>query len=88
MTIGQQRRPDVVVGTGGLTTASGRRCRGARLEPPTRLVVTWQINAQWEYDPDPEHASEIEVLFTDQNGQTKVDFQHRHIEAHHTRAVR
>lgn len=49
-------------------------------DPPGRLVVTWQINAQWEYDPDPDHASEIEVLFTEQNGQTKVDFQHRYIE--------
>jgi uncharacterized protein YndB with AHSA1/START domain len=49
-------------------------------EPPGRLVVTWQLNAQWEYDPDPDHASEIEVLFTEENGQTKVDFQHRYIE--------
>jgi uncharacterized protein YndB with AHSA1/START domain len=49
-------------------------------EPPGRLVVTWQLNAQFEYDPDPDHASEIEVLFTEENGQTKVDFQHRHIE--------
>jgi uncharacterized protein YndB with AHSA1/START domain len=49
-------------------------------EPPGRLVVTWQINAQWEYDPDPDHASEIELLFIEQDGQTKVDFQHRHIE--------
>ena len=49
-------------------------------EPPGRLVVTWQINAQWQYDPDPDHASEIEVLFTEEDGQTKVDFQHRYIE--------
>ncbi len=31
-------------------------------------------------DPAPVHASEIEVLFIEQNGQTKVDFQHRYIE--------
>lgn len=61
----------------------GSECDWGRVlvfEPPARLVVTWQINAQWEYDPDPDHASEIEVLFTDQDGQTKVDFQHRYIE--------
>jgi uncharacterized protein YndB with AHSA1/START domain len=29
-------------------------------EPPHRLVLTWQINGHWQYDPDPEHASEIE----------------------------
>lgn len=49
-------------------------------EPPGRLVVTWQLNPQFEYDPDPDHASEVEVLFTEENGQTKVDFQHRYIE--------
>jgi uncharacterized protein YndB with AHSA1/START domain len=49
-------------------------------EPPGRLVVTWQLNDQFKYDPDPEHASEIEVLFTEQDGQTKVNFEHRLIE--------
>jgi len=61
----------------------GTECDWGRVlvfDPPGRLVITWQINAQWEYDADPDHASEIEVLFTEQNGQTKVDFQHRYIE--------
>jgi hypothetical protein len=41
-------------------------------------VVTWQINGQWQYDPDPEHASEIEVRFTaDGPGQTVVELEHR-----------
>jgi uncharacterized protein YndB with AHSA1/START domain len=48
--------------------------------PPTRLVLTWQLNAQFAYDPDPAHASEVEVLFTEANGQTRVDFEHRYIE--------
>src|SRR6202035_3531847 len=26
-------------------------------EPPHRLVVTWQINGYWQYDPDPGHAT-------------------------------
>ncbi len=47
-------------------------------EPPHRLVVTWQINGEWQYDPDPEHASEIEVRFTsDGPGQTMVELEHR-----------
>jgi uncharacterized protein YndB with AHSA1/START domain len=61
----------------------GSECEWGKVlvfDPPGRLVITWQINAQWEYDPDPDHASEIEVLFTEQNGQTKVDFEHRYIE--------
>jgi uncharacterized protein YndB with AHSA1/START domain len=47
-------------------------------QPPHRLVVTWQINGQWQYDPDPEHASEIEVRFTpDGSDQTTVELEHR-----------
>jgi uncharacterized protein YndB with AHSA1/START domain len=47
-------------------------------EPPHRLVVTWQINGQWQYDPDPEHASEIEVRFTPEGSdQTRVELEHR-----------
>ena len=49
-------------------------------QPPTRLVLTWQLNAQFSYDPDPAHASEVEVLFTEANGQTRVDFEHRYLE--------
>src|ERR1043165_8390958 len=44
----------------------GTECEWGRVlvwEPPTRLVVTWQINGHWRYDPDPEHASEVEVRF-------------------------
>src|SRR4029453_2394363 len=50
-------------------------------EPPHRLVVTWQINGQWQYDPDPAHASEIEVRFTaDGPDQTTVELEHRRLE--------
>jgi uncharacterized protein YndB with AHSA1/START domain len=50
-------------------------------EPPNRLVVTWQIDGGWRYDPDPEHASEIEVRFTaDGLGQTVVQLEHRHLD--------
>lgn len=51
-------------------------------EPPDRLVLTWQINAEWQYDPDLSRASEVEVLFTEENGRTTVDFEHRYIERH------
>ncbi len=62
----------------------GSECDWGRVlawEPPRRLVVTWQINGQWQFDPDPEHASEIEVRFTpDGPGQTTVELEHRHLE--------
>jgi uncharacterized protein YndB with AHSA1/START domain len=49
-------------------------------EPPGRLVLTWQLNCQFRYDPDLSHASEVEVLFTEANGKTRVDLEHRYIE--------
>jgi uncharacterized protein YndB with AHSA1/START domain len=62
----------------------GSECDWGRVliwEPPHRLVVTWQVNGAWEYDPDPAHASEIEVRFTaDGPGQTTVELEHRLLE--------
>lgn len=50
-------------------------------EPPQRLVLTWQINGLWQYDPDPAHASEIEIRFTAAGpNQTSVELEHRHID--------
>lgn len=51
-------------------------------DPPRRLVVTWQINAQWQYDPDPARASEVEVTFTEDAAGTRVELEHRLIERH------
>jgi uncharacterized protein YndB with AHSA1/START domain len=62
----------------------GSECDWGRVlawEPPHRLVVTWQINGHWQYDPDPAHASEIEVHFTaDGPDQTTVTLEHRHLD--------
>ncbi|HVV95247.1 MAG TPA: SRPBCC family protein, partial [Hyphomicrobiales bacterium] len=59
----------------------GSECEWGRVlvwDPPHRLVVTWQINGQWQFDPDPDHASEIEVRFTaDGPERTKVALEHR-----------
>jgi uncharacterized protein YndB with AHSA1/START domain len=62
----------------------GSECDWGRVlvwEPPKRLVVTWQINGEWQYDPDPDHASEIEVHFTaDGPDRTVVELEHRLLE--------
>lgn len=62
----------------------GTECDWGRVlvwRPPHRLVFTWQINGAWQFDPDPDHASEIEVEFT-ANGldQTTVQVEHRHLD--------
>ena len=61
----------------------GSECDWGRVlawEPPLRLLVTWQINGSWLYDPDPLHASEIEVRFTAEGPeQTRVELEHRHL---------
>lgn len=62
----------------------GSECDWGRVlawEPPTRLVLSWHLNGQWEFDADAAHASEIEVRFTpDGESRTVIAFEHRHIE--------
>ena len=47
-------------------------------EPPSRLVLVWRLNAQWQYDPGLD--TEVEVNFIPDGTGTKVELEHRHIE--------
>ncbi|HEY1919940.1 MAG TPA: SRPBCC family protein [Streptosporangiaceae bacterium] len=62
----------------------GSECDWGRVlvwEPPHRLVITWQINGQWQFDPDPARASEVEVLFSaDGPQQTTVQLTHQYFD--------
>ncbi len=50
-------------------------------QPPHRIVLTWQVNAQWGYEVDPLLGSEIEVTFTPQGeNSTRVALVHRRLE--------
>jgi uncharacterized protein YndB with AHSA1/START domain len=64
----------------------GSECDWGRVlayEPPTRFVLAWHLGTDWAFDPDPAHASEVEVLFTaDGPNTTRVDLTHRHLERH------
>src|SRR5262249_26259372 len=66
--------------------ADGTDCEwgtGLASEPPSRLVLAWQITHQWGYEPDISRASEVEVRFTPLGpDRTRVDLEHRHFERH------
>jgi uncharacterized protein YndB with AHSA1/START domain len=48
-------------------------------EPPVRLLLAWQINGNWKYDPD--LVTEVEVTFTPVGKDTtRVDLEHRNLE--------
>lgn len=44
-------------------------------DPPSRLVLAWQISADWQHDAA--LMTEVEVRFTAENGGTRVDLEHR-----------
>ena len=48
-------------------------------DPPRRLVLAWQLNAEFKYDPN--FITEVEVSFTVLGPKrTRVDFEHRNLE--------
>jgi uncharacterized protein YndB with AHSA1/START domain len=51
-------------------------------DPPRRLMLSWHLNGEWAYDPDPGRASEIEVTFTPVGEGTRVQLTHRGFERH------
>jgi uncharacterized protein YndB with AHSA1/START domain len=52
-------------------------------QPPHRLVLSWTVGGDWKHDPDPAHASEVEVRFSPVGpDRTLVELEHRGIERH------
>jgi hypothetical protein len=47
-------------------------------ERPDRVLLAWQLNAEWTYDP--EFETRIEVRFTPDGDHIIVDFEHRDLE--------
>jgi hypothetical protein len=48
-------------------------------QPPQSLVLAWQINAQWQYDPH--LVTEVEVKFVVASADTtRVELEHRYLE--------
>jgi uncharacterized protein YndB with AHSA1/START domain len=47
-------------------------------EPPSRLVLIWQLTPEFQFDPG--LITEVEVLFTADGEGTRVDLEHRDLE--------
>jgi uncharacterized protein YndB with AHSA1/START domain len=62
-------------------TSDGSECDWGHVlawEPPRRVLLAWQLDADWHYDPD--LVTEVEVLFEADGARTLVRFEHRHLE--------
>jgi len=64
----------------------GSECHWARVlayEPPSRVVISWDINPRWQIETDPEKTSEVEVRFIAETPErTRVELEHRKLDRH------
>lgn len=69
-------------------SAGGVECDWGRVrvwDPPRRVVLTWEISADWQ--PDPTATSEVDVRFSAlDGGRTLVELEHRGLETYAERA--
>jgi uncharacterized protein YndB with AHSA1/START domain len=60
----------------------GSQCNWGKVlawEPPARVLLAWQIDGNWKYDPN--LVTEVDVRFTPlDDGTTRVDLEHRNLE--------
>ncbi len=64
----------------------GSECHWARVlayEPPTRVVISWDVSPQWQIEADPSKTSEVEVRFVSEcPSRTRVELEHRNLQRH------
>jgi DNA-binding transcriptional ArsR family regulator/uncharacterized protein YndB with AHSA1/START domain len=64
----------------------GSVCRWARVlayEPPSRILLSWDISPRWQIEDDPLKTSEWEVRFIAETPQrTRVEIEHRNLDRH------
>jgi uncharacterized protein YndB with AHSA1/START domain len=52
------------------------------LDAPERILLAWHLTPDWKFDPSPSKATEVEVTFTAEDGQTRVTLEHRGFDIH------
>ena len=66
----------------------GDECNWGRVlawEPPHRVLLSWDINAEWKYQEN--FGTEVEVKFTAESPErTRVTLEHRHLERYGDKA--
>jgi uncharacterized protein YndB with AHSA1/START domain len=65
----------------------GSHCEWGKVlawEPPSRVLLAWQITSQWTYDAD--FMTEVEVRFIADAGGTRVELEHRNLERYGEKA--
>lgn len=69
-------------------SADGSECQWGRVlawESPHRLVLAWQLDADWRYDP--EFKTDVDITFVESEpGHTKLALRHGHLERFGDRA--
>jgi uncharacterized protein YndB with AHSA1/START domain len=66
----------------------GSECRWARIlvvDPPARVVFSWDISPRWQIEANPDLTSEVEVrFFAETPERTRVELEHRNLDRHGT----
>ena len=63
----------------------GRECDWGQVlawEPPARLVLAWQVDGTWSYEPEVANASRVTISFAALGAQTRVTLVHDEFDRH------
>ncbi len=78
-----EARPGGRVYDRGVDGSEYQWARVLAFEPPNRLVISWDLDPQWQIESDPERTSEVEVRFVAESPErTRVELEHRNLDRH------